>query len=225
MGTMSHDSLLLIDDDADLAGLLQDFLGRQGYDVRWADRPSAGRAAMLAQTTRLLLLDVMLPEQDGFAVLQDLRAGGSTLPVIMLTAKGDDDDRIRGLQSGADDYLPKPFNHKELLARIEAVLRRVAPPSAPGVRLDPDLRTLVLPDRQVRLTPTEYKLLDRLLYPPGIVLSRAQLLDALDETGASDSFDRAIDLHISRLRQKLEIDPKHPQHLLTVWGIGYRFAC
>jgi DNA-binding response OmpR family regulator len=222
---MSRDSLLLIDDDADLAGLLQDYLGRQGYDVRWADRPSAGRAAMQAQSPRLLLLDVMLPEQDGFTVLQDLRAAGNNLPVIMLTAKGDDDDRIRGLQSGADDYLPKPFNPKELLARIEAVLRRVASPQAPGAHLDPDLRTLVLPDRQVSLTPTEYKLLDRLLDPPGIVLSRSQLLDALDETGASDSFDRAIDLHISRLRQKLEIDPKHPRHLLTVWGIGYRFAC
>jgi DNA-binding response OmpR family regulator len=222
---MNQDTLLLIDDDADLADLLQDFLGRQGYEVLWADRPSAGKALLRDKAPRLLLLDVMLPEQDGFAVLRDLRQGGSEVPVIMLTAKGDDDDRIRGLQGGADDYLPKPFNPKELLARIEAVLRRAGPAPDRGVRLDEEHRTLVLPDRQVSLTPTEFKLLERLMNPPGIVLSRAQLLDALDETGASDSFDRAIDLHISRLRQKLELDPKRPQHLLTVWGIGYRFEC
>jgi two-component system phosphate regulon response regulator OmpR len=222
---MPQDTLLLIDDDADLAGLLQDFLGRQGYEVMWADRPSAGRVALRERSPQLVLLDVMLPEQDGFAVLQDLRTSGSNVPVIMLTAKGDDVDRIRGLQTGADDYLPKPFNPKELLARIEAVLRRVSRPTGRGIRLDDEHRQLVLPDRQVSLTPREYRLLERLMNPPGVVLSRSQLLDALDETGASDSFDRAIDLHISRLRQKIELDPKQPQHLLTVWGIGYRFEC
>jgi DNA-binding response OmpR family regulator len=222
---MTQGTLLLIDDDADLADLLQDYLGRQGYEVLWADRPSAGRNLLRAQAPRLLLLDVMLPEQDGFAVLQDLRQGGSDVPVIMLTAKGDDIDRIRGLRAGADDYLPKPFNPKELLARIEAVLRRSGQPPGQGIRLDAEQRHLVMPDRLVSLTPTEYKLLERLMNPPGIVLSRAQLLDALDETGASDSFDRSIDLHISRLRQKVELDPKHPRHLLTVWGIGYRFEC
>lgn len=222
---MPHDTLLLIDDDFDLAGLLQDFLGRQGYDVVWADRPSTGKTVLQERQPRLLLLDVMLPEQDGFSVLQDLRQSGSDVPVIMLTAKGDDDDRIRGLQAGADDYLSKPFNPRELLARIEAVLRRVHRSPEARVRLDHDHRRLILPDRQVSLTPREYRLVNRLMDPPGIVLSRAQLLDALDETGTSDSFDRAIDLHISRLRQKLEVDPRQPKHLVTVWGIGYRFEC
>ncbi|MBC7543989.1 MAG: response regulator transcription factor [Candidatus Sericytochromatia bacterium] len=226
-GTMAHETLLLIVDDADLATLLRDYLQRHGFKLSWADRPSAGMRLLAEDDPRLVLLDVMLPEKDGFAVCRDLRASGATVPIIMLTARGDDDDRIQGLQLGADDYLPKPFNPKELLARIHAVLRRTTPTQAPAqvVRLDGDTRTVILQDRTVSLTPTEYKLLERLLDPPGTVSTRAQLLDTLDEAGASDSFDRAIDLHISRLRHKLEPDPRHPRHLLTVWGVGYRFQC
>ena len=227
---MSDETLLLIDDDADLAALLTDYLGRHGYRLVWADRPSVGMLRLTDDPPRLVLLDVMLPERDGFAVCHDLRETGTTVPIIMLTAKGDDDDRIQGLQLGADDYLPKPFNPKELLARIQAVLRRSASqpavvPAGPTVRLDASSRSVIVADRSVSVTPAEYKLLERLLDPPGVVLSRTQLLDALDEAGACDSFDRAIDLHISRLRHKLEADPKRPRHLLTVWGVGYRFQC
>jgi len=214
--------LLLIDDDRELAQLLQDFLAQQGYVVDWADRPSRG-LERLAAHPELVLLDVMLPEQDGFAVCEQLRKAGQSVPVIMLTAKGDDLDRIKGLRLGADDYLPKPFNPFELLARIEAVLRRVPPAETPGQGLDRDNRSLWLGDRQIPLTPTEFKLLEAMSAAAGRVFTRDQLLDLLDEAGATDSFDRSIDIHVSRLRGKIEENPKQPRHLLTVRGLGYRF--
>lgn len=224
---MEGTDLLLIDDDADLAALLQDYLGRHGYAVRWADRPSKGREELSRQAPRLLLLDVMLPEQDGFSFCRELRAGGSDLPVIMLTAKGDDQDKIAGLQLGADDYVPKPFNPQELLARIQAVLRRYTPPEQPAGRflLDEDRRIFSIDGRTIQLTPHEFRLLEKLLQKPGRLFTRAQLLEALDDTGFSEAYDRSIDLHVSRIRQKLEDDPRHPRYLVTVWGQGYRFQC
>jgi DNA-binding response OmpR family regulator len=219
-------TLLLIDDDRDLATLLGAFVARHGYSLEWADRPSTGLARLASQQLvrpELLLLDVMLPEQDGFAVCAGLRAQGDATPVIMLTARGDDLDRIRGLQTGADDYLAKPFNPLELVARVEAVLRR-SPPVKPLSQLDPDARTLTLAGRAVPLTPSEYRLLEAMTQAPGQVFSRDRLLDLLDEAGATDSFDRAIDIHISRLRLKLETDPRQPKHMLTVRGVGYRFS-
>ena len=215
--------LLLIDDDRELAQLLTDFVGRHGYALDWADRPSAG-LAKLADQPELILLDVMLPEQDGFAVCRQLRDQGVTTPIIMLTARGDSLDRIQGLRLGADDYLPKPFNPLELLARVEAVLRRVPAAESPRNGLAPDARALRLDGREIPLTPTEYKLLEAMTASPGRAFTRDQLLELLDEAGAVDSFDRAIDIHISRLRAKLEPDPKQPKHLQTVRGVGYRFA-
>jgi DNA-binding response OmpR family regulator len=146
----------------------------------------------------------------------------------MLTGRGGDQDRIQGLNLGADDYLPKPFNHLELLARVTAVLRREAraePEAAPaGSRLDHDRRTLRLEGREFALTVTEYKMLTTLTNAPGRVFSRGELIEALDEAGVSDSFDRAIDSHVSRLRSKIEADARNPRHLHTVRGMGYRFT-
>ena len=216
--------LLLIDDDHALAELLGDFVARHGYALEWADRPSSGLAAMARRRPDLLLLDVMLPERDGFAVCRELRAGGDATPVIMLTARGDDLDRIRGLQIGADDYLPKPFNPLELIARVEAVLRRAKPQaSPPGRGLDPDRRLMRLGGREAPLTPSEYRLLEALTAQPGRAFTRDQLLGLLDEAGATEAFDRAIDIHVSRLRAKLEVDPRQPRHLVTVRGLGYRW--
>jgi DNA-binding response OmpR family regulator len=223
--TKSERRLLLIDDDQDLAELLRDFLARHGYMLDWADRPSVGMQRLEAHPD-LVLLDIMLPEADGFEVCRRIRASGSVVPVIMLTARGDDADRIRGLRGGADDYLPKPFNPLELLARIEAVLRRIppAPPAEPSAKgLDPDRRTLWLDGREVPLTPSEYRIMEAMVAQPGRAFTRDQLLELMDEAGAVDSFDRAIDIHVSRLRAKLEDDPKQPKHLLTVRGVGYRF--
>lgn len=226
MPPVAHRKLLLIDDDRELACLLSDFVGMHGYELMWEERPSAG-LARLAESPDLLLLDVMLPEKDGFAVCRELRDSGAKIPVIMLTARGDDIDRIRGLKYGADDYLAKPFNPLELLARVEAVLRRTGPlrlsePEAPG-RLDPDRRTLFLDDREIPLTPSEYRLLEGMTSSPGRVFSRDQLLGMMDTAGAIDSFDRAIDIHVSRLRGKIEPDVRRPRHLITVRGVGYRF--
>lgn len=218
---MTH-KLLLIDDDRQLAILLKDFVERHGYAMDWADRPSLG-LERLADGPDLVLLDVMLPEQDGFAVCQAMREAGNTTPVIMLTARGDDLDRIRGLRTGADDYLPKPFNPLELIARVEAVLRRVPRAASPRNRLDEDTRMLHLDGREVPLTPSEYRIMAAMTAASGRAFSRDQLLDLMDEAGAVESFDRAIDIHISRLRSKLEVDPRRPKHLLTVRGLGYRF--
>lgn len=215
--------LLLIDDDFDLAELLREFLARHGYALDWADRPSEGMRR-LAESPDLILLDIMLPEADGFEVCRRLREAGSSVPIIMLTARGDDADRIRGLRGGADDYLPKPFNPLELLARIEAVLRRMPPSVEPSGRgLDPDRRCLLLDGREIPLTPSEYRILEAMVKQPGRAFTRDQLLDLMDDAGAVESFDRAIDIHVSRLRAKLEEDPKQPRHLLTVRGVGYRF--
>lgn len=216
--------LLLIDDDRTLAMLLKSVLFEHGFELEWADRPSAG-LPKLAERPELLLLDVMMPEQDGFEVCRQLRERGEETPIIMLTGRGDDMDRIKGLNLGADDYLAKPFNHLELLARIGAVLRRRPRPDAPasGSRLDHERRTLWLEGREIGLTAAEYRLLRAMTEAPGRVFSRAELLDTLDEAGAAESFDRAIDSHLSRLRNKVEADPRNPRHLHTVRGMGYKF--
>lgn len=222
---MGNGDLLLIDDDGELAALLTRFVRRYGYSLRWADRPTAAYLALEQELPDLILLDVMLPEQDGFEVCRQLRARGVEVPIIMLTARGAPGDRIAGLRLGADDYLPKPFEPDELVARIEAVLRRVPAVFVPshGPTLDDAARSLTLGGRTVPLTPAEFRIMARLLASPGTICTRAQLLDALDEAGAGESYEHAIDTHINRLRQKLEADPRHPRYILTAWGIGYRF--
>ncbi len=223
--------LLLIDDDQKLARLLTEYLGGQGFEVTHA---SDGRRGLTLAEGPLgfdaILLDLMLPGLDGLSVCRKLRADGSRVPVIMLTARGEETDRVVGLELGADDYLPKPFSPRELLARLRALMRRSQPSQEPGepVRrgelvLDPRTREVTLRGEPVRVTTYEFELLRLLMLEAGRVMSRDRILDRLK--GAEfESFDRSIDVHVSRLRQKLERDPKEPRLIKTVRGVGYLLA-
>jgi DNA-binding response OmpR family regulator len=224
---------LLVDDDARLGRLVTEYLGRNEIDVTVAPDGERGLAALRRGRFDVVLLDVMLPGMDGLEVCRRIRGtpGLAHLPVLMLTAKGDDVDRIVGLELGADDYLPKPFNPRELLARLRAVLRRAAPAAAAGPRgtprfrtgtleIDFDAREVTVGGERRTLTHYEFELLALLARAAGRVLSRQQILDAL--RGESyEAFDRSIDVHVSNLRQKIEPDPKAPRHLKTVRGVGY----
>ena len=219
---------LLIDDDARLGALVTEYLGRHEIDVTVAGDGERGLSVLRKGRFDVVLLDVMLPGADGFEVCRRLRAAPELagLPVIMLTARGDDVDKIVGLELGADDYLAKPFNPRELLARIHAVLRRgrrVATRdrfSAGGLEIDFEAREVTVAGRRQTLTAYEFELLAALARAAGRVLSREQLLDALK--GATyETFDRSIDVHISKLRGKLEANPKQPRYIKTVRGAGY----
>jgi DNA-binding response OmpR family regulator len=227
----SATAALLIDDDARLGELVKEYLGKHEIAVTVAADGERGLAALGHGRFDVVLLDVMLPGADGFEVCRRLRATPelTTLPVIMLTARGDDVDKIVGLELGADDYLAKPFNPRELLARIRAVLRRGRPaPSttsrfrAGQLEIDFDSREVTVAGRRQVLTAYEFELLGALARAAGRVLSREQLLDALK--GAEyEAFDRSIDVHISKLRAKLEANPKAPRYIKTVRGAGYVF--
>jgi len=219
---------LLIDDDARLGALVAEYLGRHEIDVTVAGDGERGLSVLRKGRFDVVLLDVMLPGADGFEVCRRLRAAPelAAVPVIMLTARGDDVDKIVGLELGADDYLAKPFNPRELLARIHAVLRRgrrVATRdrfSAGGLEIDFEAREVTVAGQRQALTAYEFELLAALARAAGRVLSREQLLDALK--GATyETFDRSIDVHISKLRGKLEANPKQPRYIKTVRGVGY----
>ena len=229
---MPTTAALLIDDDARLGALVTEYLGKHEVEVTVAADGERGLALLRRQRFDVLLLDVMLPGADGFEVCRRLRATPElvALPVIMLTARGDDVDKIVGLELGADDYLAKPFNPRELLARIHAVLRRQRGALLRGERLtvgrlqiDFDARAVSVDGRRPALTSYEFELLAALARAAGRVLSREQLLDALKGT-AYDAFDRSIDVHISKLRAKLEPNPKEPRFIKTVRGAGYVLA-
>jgi len=225
--------ILVVDDDREIRDLLARFLAKHNYRVSVAADGRAMRAALADRRIDLVVLDLMLPGEDGLALCRWLR-GQSDLPVIMLTAMGEDIDRIVGLEVGADDYLPKPFNPRELLARIKAVLRRAGGASRPaadrgalrfaGWRLEPAGRRLTAPDGGlVELTAGEFELLVALAERPQRVLSREQLLDLTRGRDAAP-FDRSIDVQISRLRHKIETDPTRPALIKTVRGGGYVFT-
>lgn len=229
--TFSKTSILMIDDDTKLCRLVKDYLSPLGYEVAVAHTGPAGLEMAQANAYQAVILDVMLPGMDGFEVLRQLRRV-STVPVLMLTALGDESDRIVGLEIGADDYLSKTFSTRELLARLRAVTRRAAlvAQSAPAAEADEfiigELRVNVavrrawLREEQLTLTPLEFDLLSSLARVPDRVLSRDQLLDAV--TGRSyEVFDRSIDVHISSLRRKLGDDPKQPRYIRTVRSAGY----
>ena len=221
-------ALLLIDDDRDLTALLRDYLAQQGFDSETANDGVAGLRMAGAKRYDLILLDVMMPGMDGFAVLEQLRRVNDT-PVLMLTARGEPDDRIHGLRAGADDYLPKPFNPDELVARIQAVLRRAtgvtAREKAPaiefcGVRLEPSTRNVYVAGETVELTAVEFDILDVLMSAAGRVVSRDDISLRLYQREASP-FDRSIDVHLSHIRRKLG---EAGGLIRTIRGAGYIFT-
>jgi DNA-binding response OmpR family regulator len=224
--------LLMIDDDARLSDMVGEYLRAAGFDIEVAGTLAAGRERLAAHPYDALVLDLMLPDGDGLDLCRELRAQPRTrqLPLLMLTARGEPMDRIVGLELGADDYLPKPFEPRELLARVKALLRRSAPsPGADAVmrfgRLEIDLgeRLARLDGTPCDLTSHQFDLLVVLAQSPGRVLSRDQIMDAL-KGHPLEAFDRSIDVHISRIRAVIEDDPKTPRRVLTVRGAGYVFA-
>ncbi|MBE0593467.1 MAG: response regulator [Gemmatimonadales bacterium] len=221
--------ILVVDDDEGLRELLVRYLSDNGYDASGASDGVAMKRHLGAHPVDLLLLDVMLPGEDGLSLARTLSAQGSP-PIIMLSARGDEVDRIVGLEIGADDYLPKPFSHRELLARIAAVLRRRHAPAPAGrfrrfgpFEVDLEARRLTRNGEQVELSGAEFELLKVLLDHPGRVLSRDALVDLLKGYERAP-FDRMVDVRVTRLRRKIEIDPAHPVYLRTVWGEGYLFS-
>ena len=224
--------LLLIDDDARLTAMVVDYLNSNGLDVTAVGTLAAGRERLRQGSFDALLLDLMLPDGDGLDLCRELRASPRTrhLPLLMLTARGEPPDRIVGLEIGADDYLPKPFEPRELLARVKALLRRSAAPLGDDEvmrfgRLEIDLgaRQARLDGKPCDLTSHQFDLLVVLAQGAGRVLSRDQIMDAL-KGHPLEAFDRSIDVHISRIRAVIEDDPKMPRRVLTVRGAGYVFA-
>ncbi len=227
--------LLIVDDDARLRALLQRYLEENGFEVRVAHDVPSAEIEISRHRVQLIVLDLMLPGEDGLSWCRRLRAGGDRTPLVMLTARGDDVDRILGLEFGADDYLPKPGNPRELLARIRAVLRRhddgaigapqddLAPLSFGRCQLDPAARCLKRDGVILRLTSGEFALLAAFVRHPRQTLSRDRLL-SLARGRDHEPFERSIDVMVSRLRRLIEDDPKAPQHLQTVWGAGYVFV-
>ncbi|HOW47954.1 MAG TPA: response regulator transcription factor [Rubrivivax sp.] len=229
---MARERVLLIDDDARLAAMVGDYLRGHGYAVDAAPTLAAGRERLRAGSYDALLLDLMLPDGDGLELTRELRAAEPTrrLPLLMLTARGEPMDRVVGLEIGADDYLPKPFEPRELLARLKALLRRALPDAGTAELLRFGRLEIDLGARQVRLdgqarelTGHQFELLVVLARSAGRVLSRDQIMDAL-RGHPMEAFDRSIDVHVSRIRAAIEDDPKSPQRVLTVRGSGYLFA-
>ena len=227
--------ILVVDDDARLRDLLNRYLGEQGFTVRTVADASEMNRQLARERYDLMVLDLMLPGEDGLSICRRLRGGDESLPIIMLTAKGDDVDRIVGLEVGADDYLPKPFNPRELVARIQAVLRRLPPPPPPGApsaeaetvefgvfRLNLGARNLAKNGKDVPLTTGEFALLKVLVQHPRKPLSRDKLME-LARGREFGAFDRSIDVQVSRLRRLIETDPGKPAFIQTVWGFGYVF--
>ena len=230
-------NILVVDDDQRLRDLLDRYLGEQGFGVQAVASAPAMDKVMGKEDVDMIILDLMLPGEDGMSVCRRLRAAGRRTPIIMLTAKGDEADRIAGLDVGADDYLPKPFNPRELVARIKAVLRRQSPvASAPGApddsrkpvrfgafEINLSTRTLTRNGTQVGLTTGEFAMLKTLVTHPRVPLSRDRLME-LARGREYGGFDRSIDVQVSRLRRLLEEDPAHPRYVQTVWGVGYVFV-
>ncbi|HYM97719.1 MAG TPA: response regulator transcription factor [Candidatus Sulfotelmatobacter sp.] len=223
-------TILVVDDEPRIVQLVRDYLEHGGFTVLTAsDGPSALRSARTARPD-LVILDLGLPHLDGLDVARSLRREGE-MPIIMLTARAEESDKLVGLELGADDYLTKPFSPKELVARVRAVLRRAEGRRRPadlvrvgtGVELDVPRMEARFDGRRVDLTKSEFEIVTTMARQPGRVFTRAQLLDALRGV-AVDSYERAIDAHIKNIRKKIEADPRSPRYVLTVFGVGYRFA-
>jgi DNA-binding response OmpR family regulator len=221
-------TILIIEDEPELVRVLQSYLEQAGFSVLTALRGDSGLAAWERRQPNLVLLDLNLPGMDGLEVARKIRRQADT-PIIMITARVEETDRLIGLEIGADDYIVKPFSPREVVARVKAVLRRASPqlPSsllqAADLEIDLDAHTVVRAGQPVELTPTEFSLLAAMAAQPGRVFKRLQLQEAALGT-AYEGYDRTIDAHIKNLRAKLEPDPKHPRYIQTVFGIGYRFS-
>ena len=222
-------TILVVDDEPKIATLARDYLEHAGFAVLTAGDGPAALATVRQRRPDLVVLDLGLPGLDGLDVTRELRRD-SSIPIIMLTARDDEFDKLLGLELGADDYLTKPFSPRELVARVRAVLRRAERPPEAAEAIHVGDLVLDLPRMRaevdgttVDLTPTEFQLLATLAARPGRIFTRAQLLDALHGI-AFETYERAIDSHIKNLRRKLEPDPRRPRYVLTVYGVGYRFA-
>lgn len=223
--------VLIIEDDRKTASLIRLYLEKEGFQTITADNGRQG--LKLAKTHRpiFVVLDLMLPELDGWEVCRRLRRQ-SNVPILMLTARGDEIDRVSGLTLGADDYVVKPFSPRELVARVKAILRRghaeigndATILKHGSVALDLEKRQLTVEGRPVSLTPHEYALLKAFMSYPGKTYTRDELLDSIYPAGEAMVIDRVVDVHIGKLRHKIEKDPSNPQYILTVRGIGYRLA-
>ena len=221
----------MIDDDEKLVSLVREYLKPHGFEVTAAHDGHGGVEAVLSSDPELIILDLMLPGIDGLELCRRIRQS-SRVPILMLTARGDETDRIVGLEMGADDYLPKPFNARELLARIRAILRRsegeetadaAAPLQVGPLVVDPGARRVTIHGKEVDLTTAEFDILHALAANAGRVLSRDQLLEKVHGPGWA-AYDRSIDVHMSRIRQKIEDDPRRPVLLKTVRGVGYQLC-
>jgi DNA-binding response OmpR family regulator len=223
--------ILIVEDDRNIASLVEQYLQKDGFETLSAGDGDYGLALARRENPALVILDINLPGMDGWEVCRALRRD-SDVPILMLTARAEEMDRVVGLSIGADDYVVKPFSPRELVERVKAILRRTtvrADPSAAvilesgPIRLDPERHAVTMNGADVSLTPSEFKLLQTMMQAPGKVFSRDELLDRLYDNGGV-VVDRVIDVHMGKLRQKLEPDPSTPQFLLTVHGVGYRFA-
>ena len=224
--------LLVVDDDREIRDLLSMYFGQQGIEVAAVEDGAAMDAWLAQNSTDLVILDLMLPGEDGLSLAHRLRSDYE-LPIVMISARGEEVDRIVGLEVGADDYLPKPFNPRELLARVRAVLRRSAPVGKPIERAETykfgpfqlDTNTYVLSrgDEAIELSRSEFDLLRIFVERPNRVLSRDSIIDFLSGH-ERHPFDRSIDVRVARLRHKIEDDPARPQYIRTVWGVGYQFT-
>lgn len=226
------DQILIVDDDIELCGLVQEYLTAEGFTLQAVHDGEAGLQKALTNEFTLVILDVMLPGINGFEVLRRIRSV-SKVPVLLLTARGEDVDRIVGLEIGADDYLPKPFNPRELVARIRAILRRAKPGKAGeavpeilsvgDVELDPATRSVTRDGQPVDLTSVEFNLLEVLLREAGRVVTRERLVNAVLSRKFMP-FDRSIDMHVSKVRRKLGDSEESGDHIKTIRGVGYMFA-
>ncbi len=234
--TERADKILVLDDDSRIRDLLRRYLSQEGFEVILAEDSKALNRILLRDAVDLIVLDLMMPGEDGLSVCRRLRASNDRTPIIMLTAKGEDVDRIVGLEVGADDYLAKPFNPRELLARIHAVLRRRPATEVPGApsseqevahfgpyTFDMGLRTLRKDGQELPLTTGEFAMLKTLVRHPRLPLSREKLAQ-LARGREFEPFDRSLDVQVSRLRKLIEADAAAPRYIQTVWGVGYVFV-
>ncbi|HEX7276863.1 MAG TPA: response regulator transcription factor, partial [Acidimicrobiales bacterium] len=224
-------TVLVVDDEPKILQVVRDYLADAGFTVTTAQDGTTALAQARAVRPDLVVLDLGLPGMDGLDVARELHRRGP-VPIIMLTARSDEVDRVLGLELGADDYLVKPFSPRELVARVRAVLRRAeragaaatpGPVTVGAVTVDPQFHRVTVDGRAVELTATEFDLVEHLARQPGRVFTRSQLLDVIHGL-AVESYERAIDAHVKNIRRKLEPDPHRPRYLLTVHGVGYRFA-